>query len=78
MTAHPEGLRMKRLPSSIRKFARIVRGDGWTAEIMPGGHIRFRHPQARGTVTASASSNDRNKERILLREMRRALEGAAE
>lgn len=69
---------MTRLPSSIRKFARSVRGDGWTAEILPGGHIRFRHPRAAGTVTASSSSNDRNKERILLREMRRALEGSAE
>ena len=68
---------MTRLPAGLRRIAREASRHGWEWEHLGSGHIRFRHRDTPLTVTAAGTSRDMNAERILRRQMKRALEAGA-
>ena len=65
-----------RLPRKLRSLARDAAREGWKWERTYSDHIRFWHPSTPQTVIAADTSRDTKGERILRRQMRRALEAA--
>jgi HicA toxin of bacterial toxin-antitoxin, len=56
-----------------RELARIARAAGWRVEPTRGGHLRFRHPDARGAVITASTPGGGRWRHNALASLRRAL-----